>query len=39
MPDRPTSNPTQFIQGAPILHVPEVKATATYYRDVLGQDI
>lgn len=36
MPDRPTSNPTQFIQGAPILHVPEVKATATYYRDVLG---
>ncbi len=36
MPDRPTSSPKQFIQGAPVLHVPDVKATATYYRDVLG---
>jgi predicted enzyme related to lactoylglutathione lyase len=36
MPNRPTSNPVQFIQGAPALHVPDVKATAKYYRDVLG---
>jgi len=36
MPDRPTSNPEQIIQGAPILHVPDVTATATFYRDVLG---
>jgi catechol 2,3-dioxygenase-like lactoylglutathione lyase family enzyme len=36
MPDRPTSNPEQFIQGAPILHVPGVKATSAWYRDVLG---
>ncbi len=36
MPDRPTSSPAQIIQGAPILHVPDVTATATFYRDVLG---
>ena len=36
MPNRPTSNPAQFIQGAPALYVPDVKATAQYYRDVLG---
>ncbi len=36
MPDRPTSDPTQFIQGAPVLHVADVKATAAYYRDILG---
>jgi predicted enzyme related to lactoylglutathione lyase len=36
MPDRPTSDPDQFIQGAPVLHVGDVKATAAYYRDVLG---
>jgi hypothetical protein len=36
MPNRPTSNPAQFIQRAPALHVPDVKATAKYYRDVLG---
>lgn len=36
MPDRPTADPAQFIQGAPVLHVSEVKATAAYYRDVLG---
>ncbi|HZM22840.1 MAG TPA: hypothetical protein VFC02_13915, partial [Anaerolineales bacterium] len=36
MPNRPTSNPAQFIQGAPALYVPDVKATAKYYRDVLG---
>lgn len=36
MPNPPTSNPKQFIQGAPVLHVPDPKVTATYYRDVLG---
>jgi hypothetical protein len=36
MPDFPTSNPAQFIQGCPVLHVREVVATATYFRDVLG---
>ena len=36
MPDMPTSNPKQFLQGAPVLHVRDVKATATYYRDRLG---
>jgi uncharacterized glyoxalase superfamily protein PhnB len=36
MPDQPTSDPKQFIQGAPVFHVADVKATATYYRDVLG---
>ncbi len=36
MPNYPTSDPKQFIQGAPVLHVPEVKTTAAYYRDVLG---
>lgn len=36
MPDRPTSDPRQFIQGAPVLHVADVSATAAYYRDILG---
>ena len=36
MPERPTSDPKQFIQGVPVLHVADVKATATYYRDTLG---
>jgi len=36
MPALPTSNPAQFFQGAPVLHVPDVKAAATFYRDVLG---
>ena len=36
MPDRPISDPRQFIQGAPVLHVGDVQATAAYYRDVLG---
>ena len=35
MPDVPTSNPEQFYQGAPLLMVPDVAATATYYRRVL----
>lgn len=36
MPAPPTTNPTQFVQGAPVLHVPDVKAAAAFYRDVLG---
>jgi predicted enzyme related to lactoylglutathione lyase len=36
MPELPSSNPRQFIQGAPVLHVPDVMGTAAYYRDVLG---
>lgn len=36
MPATPSSNPDQFIQGAPVLHVPDVLATAAFYRDVLG---
>ena len=36
MPARPSSNPGQFVQGAPVLHVPDVLATAAFYRDVLG---
>jgi len=36
MPNYPSSNPTQFIQGAPALHVPDVQAAVAYYCDVLG---
>ncbi|HEY6618494.1 MAG TPA: glyoxalase superfamily protein [Steroidobacteraceae bacterium] len=36
MPALPSSNPEQFVQSAPVLHVPDVKASATFYRDVLG---
>ena len=36
MPALPSSNPKQFVQGAPVLHVRDVVATATFYRDVLG---
>ena len=36
MPALPSSNPTQFVQGAPVLHVADVEATAAFYRDVLG---
>jgi predicted enzyme related to lactoylglutathione lyase len=36
MPTPPSSNPAQFVQGAPVLHVADVEATATFYRDVLG---
>ncbi len=32
MPEEPTSDPKQFIKGAPVLHVPDVVATATWYR-------
>ena len=36
MPKLPSSNPKQFVQGAPVLHVSDVVATAAFYRDVLG---
>ena len=36
MPDVPTSNPGQFYQGAPLLLVPDVVATADFYRMILG---
>ena len=36
MPDLPTSNPEQFYQGAPIFLVPDVLATAAFYRQALG---
>jgi predicted enzyme related to lactoylglutathione lyase len=36
MPDVPTSNPDQFYQGAPLLLVPDVSATADFYRRILG---
>jgi predicted enzyme related to lactoylglutathione lyase len=35
MPDLPTSNPEQFYQGAPVLLVPDVAATAAFYRRML----
>jgi len=36
MPALPSSNPAQFVQGAPVFHVADVEATAVFYRDVLG---
>ena len=36
MPALPSSNPAQFVQGAPVLHVANVEAAAAFYRDVLG---
>lgn len=36
MPNTPTSNPDQFYQGAPLLSVPDVAATADFYRRTLG---
>ena len=36
MPELPSSDPKQFVQGAPVLHVPDVMAAAVFYRDVLG---
>lgn len=36
MPDLPTTNPEQFYQAAPVLLVPDVPATAAFYRSVLG---
>ena len=36
MPDLPTSNPEQFYQAAPVLTVPDVPATAAFYRKFLG---
>jgi catechol 2,3-dioxygenase-like lactoylglutathione lyase family enzyme len=36
MPARPSSNPQQFVQGSPVLHVPDVSASVAFYRDLLG---
>src|SRR5256885_8029431 len=36
MPGLPSSDPAQFVQGAPVLHVADVTAAAAFYRDVLG---
>jgi predicted enzyme related to lactoylglutathione lyase len=36
MPDVPTGNPEQFYQSAPLLLVPDVAATADFYRRILG---
>lgn len=36
MPELPSSDPKQFVQGAPVLHVPDVAEAAAFYRDVLG---
>ena len=36
MPNLPTSTPDQFYQGAPLLLVPDVPATADFYRRILG---
>lgn len=36
MPDVPTSNPEQYYQSAPVLLVPDVPATAAFYRRALG---
>ena len=36
MPAPPTSSPKLFIQSAPVLHVPDVMASAVFYRDMLG---
>jgi predicted enzyme related to lactoylglutathione lyase len=36
VPGVPSRDARQFIQGSVVLHVPDVGATAEYYRDVLG---
>jgi len=36
VPDVPTNNPEQFYQSAPLLLVPDVSATADFYRRILG---
>ena len=36
MPKVPTGDPELYYQAAPLLFVPDVTATAEYYRDVLG---
>ena len=36
MPDRPTSDPNQFIQSAAVLQVFDVIESTDYYRDILG---
>jgi hypothetical protein len=36
MPNYPSAQPAQFIQGCPVLHVPDVVSFATYFREKLG---
>jgi len=36
MPGLPSRHARQFVQGAAVVHVPDTRATAEYYRDVLG---
>ena len=36
MPERPTSKPQQIIQGGPRVFVPDVEASAQFFRDKLG---
>jgi predicted enzyme related to lactoylglutathione lyase len=36
MPNVPSSSAKQFLQGAPLLLVPDVSATANFYRSALG---
>ena len=36
MPHRPTEQARQFIQAAPVVHVGDVQATVSFYRDRLG---
>lgn len=36
MPGHPSSDPTQFVQGSAVLHVPDVAVAVAFYRDVLG---
>jgi hypothetical protein len=36
LPAFPSADPAQFVQGAPVLHVQDVKGTAAFYRDILG---
>ena len=36
MPERPISNPKQFVSGAPVLQVQSRHETAKYYEDKLG---
>jgi hypothetical protein len=36
MPNQPSSEPAQFIQGCPVLHVPDVTTFAKYFQEILG---
>src|SRR5207245_3120364 len=38
VPDVPTNNPEQFYQGSPLLLVPDVSATADFYRRIRSEE-